>query len=649
MGRVKWRIMADWGGDGSFGGANADITGDALGFSLAHERDLGSEHIGAARLRLTLRNDGHRYSPPNAASPLSGSLAPGRGIWLRGAFPCDEFGGAAGAALGGRAPTFGAAYRWADPGGGFALASGGGARTAGAAAGARVATVDFAYPDASFGCDFTRGGGANHGGLALRYSDANNYLHLRATGAAIELRKVEAGRDAAVAAAPLRWDVGERRFIEAALHGDSIAVFVDGGRVLSARTGFNAGATRHGLRCAGAAAHRWHDFGGWASLFRGALDAIDPVQGGGARRCVVSASDEMGRMSAAVLYTYASAAFPQTSRDILAKILDYAGVDAAARRLDRGTELVPSMWSPPMWGVSAAECIRRLQDEEDGFVYVDGRGDWRLEGRGHRGEAPHATNRAVLTDSDDGVNPYFSALEWRSGGDNVENKVVMRFRDATNRGIKEVWALGETPYFDANETRDFLAESEDYDAVGGVLRPLPRTDYTANAQADGRGADLTAQVSASLPSSDYSGKGTMARVRFGAAPGYLTRLRLRSFNAMTYNAPTLAAAESAGSVAARGQRVKRIDAHWTRQAHVAQATAAHRLARRAQPRAALRVEVRGGSDANTMLALQAGLSDRVGARYAAMGVDGAFFVEGHRLEVGGGGSAVKRVLLLREA
>ena len=87
MTEVKWKMMVDWSGDGRFAGADDDITSATLGLSLRHMRDLKTEYMGAARLDIRLANSDHKYSPPNAASPLSGSLKPGRKLWLRAAFP----------------------------------------------------------------------------------------------------------------------------------------------------------------------------------------------------------------------------------------------------------------------------------------------------------------------------------------------------------------------------------------------------------------------------------------------------------------------------------------------------------------------------------------------------------------------------------
>ena len=235
MSEAKWKLMVDWSGDGRFAGEDDDITLHTLGLSLRHMRDLKTEYMDPARLDIRLANADHRYSPPNTASPLSGSLKPGRKVWLRAAFPCDEFGGRAGTSLAGRTPEYGNSFRWRTASNDFRIATGGGVQTDGAHAGRRVATMDFALADASFGCEYTRGSDATrHGGLTLRYVDAANFLYLRVTGGALELRKVEQEKDTLLTLAAFRWDAGDRRFIQVELHGDSIRVFVDRQQMITA-------------------------------------------------------------------------------------------------------------------------------------------------------------------------------------------------------------------------------------------------------------------------------------------------------------------------------------------------------------------------------------------------------------------------------
>ena len=353
MPQAKWLVKVDWNGDGDFSDANEDVTSEVLGLTLEHFRDLTSGHIEAARLELQLRNDNHKYSPPNASSPLSGNLKPGRKVWLRAAFPFDSFTDSGGKQLSTHTPDYDGTFSWSEHLQGFDVVPGGvGAQTDGIESnGDCVATMDFAEADLSLGCDFTRGTDAtDHGGLCFRYSNTSNYLYARVTGSAIEVRKVEAGSDSLVASALHTWASTTQKFLQVLLHGNAIRVFVNDTEVIDASSSFNATATRHGLFCDDEADHKWDAFGGWVSLFYGWVDSIHPRPRIGAQYCYLRALDEMERLTGTTLYMAPTSSFPQTSDEILGDILNYGDVDSSRRQLDTGVQLVPSLWSAPEWG-----------------------------------------------------------------------------------------------------------------------------------------------------------------------------------------------------------------------------------------------------------------------------------------------------------
>ena len=312
--------------------------------------------------------------------------------------------------------------------------------------------------------------------------------------------------------------------------------------------------------------------------------------------------------------------------------------------------LVPDTFSPAIWGVKALDEIHRLQDEEDGLVYVDGHGRWRLEARDHRDSGIHERTLATVTDSGGGTGPYFSDLVWDDGAGNVENMVFMRIRGYTNHGLRAAWTLAEKPAFRAFETKNFLAEGAGYDTLGGQLTPIPNLDYRANSRQDGSGDNLTAQVAVSYPdTATYNGKGTLVRVTFGATPGYLTLLQLRTLNAITYDDPVILRAEDADSRRSYGDRIRSIEARWTRESETALTSIRSRLERRKDPRTVLRLTVKNGSGPNLMLVLQRAVSDRLRVSYPDMGIDRAFFVEGRSITVSEGWTLVTGTLLLKAA
>ena len=226
----------------------------------------------------------------------------------------------------------------------------------------------------------------------------------------------------------------------------------------------------------------------------------------------------------------------------------------------------------------------------------------------------------------------------------------MRVRGYTNHGLRAAWTLAEKPGFRAFETKEFLTEAAGYDTLGGQLTPIPNLDYRANTSQDGSGDNLTGQIAVSYPdTATYNGKGTLVRVTFGSTPGYLTLLQLRTLNAITYDDPVILRADDAASRRSYGDRIRSIEARWTRESETALASIRSRLDRRKDPRTVLRLTLKNGSAANLVLVLQRAVSDRLRVSYPGMGIDRPFFVEGRSITVSEGWTLVTGTLLLKAA
>ena len=184
--------------------------------------------------------------------------------------------------------------------------------------------------------------------------------------------------------------------------------------------------------------------------------------------------------------------------------------------------------------------------------------------------------------------------------------------------------------------------------MGGQLTPVENTDYDANTLQDGTGTDISSELTVTHPNTaDFNGKGTLIRVAFGATAGYLTLLKLRTLNGITFDDPVLLLEEDATSKSTYGERLKTLEARWTREVDVALATIASRRDRKKDPKTVLNVVVPNGSKANLMLVLQRGFSDRVTVSYTDMGISEDFFIEGRTITVGEGWSVVTGKLLLQ--
>ena len=660
MPNLHWRIWVDWNDNGAWGESSGDyledITGDVLDLDWRWGQPVGNfsgpHRPQPAQLALALGNEDRRYTPGNAQSPLSDNLSTGRRVWAAFAWPLDNFAGTDGQDLHGRAVPLGdAAWVKVSTGpAGLSLSQGRAVPTAGA--GGAVYALDFGDADAHLGFVFRRSGNGSSG-AALRVLDQWDYLRVSFGSTATLLEDVTFGFPSVVRRGdPLI--AGRDYFIEIEMHGSSVHLYatdlsdgdmdrkeiLDGGG-----TAGNADATKHGIWHDGTAAatgDRWDDFGGWRSFFYGGLVRISPERDPELGQvCRVHAEDDLRLLERRPLYNL----FNQrllSSATIANGILTWAGFNANYRRLDPGRTLVAS--SPrPLWRISVAAALAALAEEENGRIYVDGRGYFRLEDADHRQSGPHAAARATLRDVS-GLDAHFSDLEWDEGSEDVENSVVFRYRLAVNQGAQEIWRLRDVPAIPAGESRDFLAESGSYDAVDGIRVPTANADYTANSRSDGDGDDLTNSITVTLPhvtggalaalSDDYAGRGTVVRVANGhaTATAYLTLLKLTANRAYLAPDPTSYQAENAASQAAHGLRGHTVNCRFIDHYEAAKAAADTRLSHRQLPRTQLALTIPAGSDNNLAQIVHRVLSDRIKVVSGNPVIDADFFIEGMELK-----------------
>ena len=156
MTRAEWRVCVDWNGDGDFGGPGEDVTGDVLGLTLDHSRDLLTDRTPAARLEMELRNGRPQVQPAQRQVAAGGQREAGAQAVGAGGVPVRRFFQYAGTRLAEHSPDYDDGFTWSEQSGGFEIGpTGVGTRTA-AGGGRCVATLDYGDADVSFGCDFTR-------------------------------------------------------------------------------------------------------------------------------------------------------------------------------------------------------------------------------------------------------------------------------------------------------------------------------------------------------------------------------------------------------------------------------------------------------------------------------------------------------------
>ena len=645
-----WRIWADWDADGVWGEANEDLTPDVTRLRWQWGRDLSSERAAPARLDLDLLNAGHQYSPPNAASPLADGLQAGRRLWAQFAYPYDDFSLENGLDPAGEKLPVGKEFSWAKQnlgGNGFQAVNGALQAVTGGFEDA-LYTVDLGDPDCCLGLHYRRGSDAG-GGLVLRLIDPFDYLRVRFAAGGTVLEHVVFGWPSHLRTGDALAE-GVNYFIEVELHGASIRLFatdLDAGSVERKEIldgGGNAGnltAPHHGLWHNGSAAtDHWSHFGGWRSFFYGRVESIVPNPGQGEKSCRLTARDDLRRLESLRLYNLVAGANLR-SGDLVNQVLTWAGFPAGSRQLDRGRVLL-SNGPRAVWRTTARQALDAVQEEEDGFLYIDGMGFLRLEDSGHRQAGPHTAPRATLRTAKDD-SPYLSGLTWEDGSEGLENQVGFRYRRLESQGLQEIWRLREVAAIPAGATREFLAESRAYDAVDRVRTPVAVTDYAANSAADGSGTDLTSSVTVTLVDREkFQGRGRLVRVVNGhaTATAYLTLLKLRADRAYAYSEPTIYQAGDAASQDAHGLRSREIDCRFIDNYAAARAGAEARLSRRKNRQPRLRLTLPNGDGKNLMQLVHRRLSDRVRVSYPDMGIDQDFYIEQMELEAVAGAGEV---------
>ncbi len=660
-----WRIWVDWNGnavwDESIGDYREDVTGDVLELGWRWGQPVnpsrGYDHPEPAELNLTLGNADRSYSPGNLDSPLAGKLAAGKSVWAAFSYPHDDFAGAVGTDLKGRAVATGEGQAWVKEAGsaaGLALRDGRARPTAGA--GGAIYTLDFGVADAQIGFIYRRSGNGVSG-LVLRFVNRWDYLRVRFGDSGTLLEDVTFGFPSTLRRGdPLL--TGRDYYVEIELHGSSVRLYAtdlfDGTmtRQEILDGGGNAGnltATRHGIWHDGsvaAAADRYGSFGGWRSFFYGSITRLTPEWDGDLGWvCRCTAQDALAALARRPLYNLVTGRNLSTGA-IANSILTWAGFDANSRHIDSGRTLVGTE-PRAVWQTGAGSALGALAEEENGRIYLDGLGYFRLEAAAHRQAAVHTASRGTLRDTSS-HGPYFSHLVWDEGIEGMENSVTFRYRVASDQGLQEIWRLGDVPAVPVGQSRDFLAESNTYAAIDSILTPEAATDYTAHSRSDGTGTDLTDSLTVSLPyvgdateassAKVYRGRGTVVRVTNGhaTATAWLTRLRLRAED--TYGAlePTSYRAENETSQTSYGLRPGVVECRYIDNYDAARQGAESRLTQRGSPGPRLALTIHNGSGKNVAEMVHRVLSDRVQVICGNPKLEDAFFIE--RMEL----SAVAR-------
>lgn len=238
-------------------------------------------------------------------------------------------------------------------------------------------------------------------------------------------------------------------------------------------------------------------------LFIGRIDMVEVEPSLDARLARIEALDEMAyllRESGPIFTPLTKAAAGDLEPDsggqgpftgeAIDAVLDEAGWPPPAGRLvDTGISEMDTYWAG---GVDALSALVALCEEEIGFIWTDGAGILQSEDRAHRFKGVHLTSQATYTDDPTGARRYENISPYGLGVETVFNAARGRARpregSAGDLWGKDLAFLGEVPALAPGESREFVLEWDN------PASDTTSTAMTANAEADGGGDDLTAQV-----------------------------------------------------------------------------------------------------------------------------------------------------------
>lgn len=204
----------------------------------------------------------------------------------------------------------------------------------------------------------------------------------------------------------------------------------------------------------------------------------------------------------------------QRSDQIIADILDSVGFSADQYVLDEGLNTIGYAYFSK--GKKAGLAIREICEAEEGVFFQDEQGLLRFQNRRKFSEAPY--NSVVWTIDNDDI------IDWQqTGSTKIINSCTVKAEPREVKASQEVWRDIVVEEIPANSSITVWANFDN--PVTSFEAVTSTTDYTANAQSDGGGADKTANLSVSATNFTTSSK--LILTNSDTSTIYVTFLRLR--------------------------------------------------------------------------------------------------------------------------
>lgn len=351
------------------------------------------------------------------------------------------------------------------------------------------------------------------------------------------------------------------------------------------------------------------------SLFAGFIRdfRVDPAQN--KRTVLFYCEDGMSRLRNQKIYT-------QVYEDILTgtaigHVLDAAGWPAGKRSIDAGQTTMDFWWA---WDEAALTAIRRLEETELGFAYIDEDGNFVFEDRHHKLKGAHLSSQATYYKDS---RPYHNFRYDRRVRD-VFNIASVDIAMYTKGSVAVLWTLDETPPLAPGETRTwrtaFAAAATD------LVSPVATTDYTANSQEGGGGDNFTGDVAVVM--TEYSKGSDIQVTNNGSQIAYITLLRQRG--KLLASTSKSIEAENATSQVDYDKRSYPVPGAWIPNLNVGKDYCDYIVQRYGSEMPTVKLRIWNGAAGDLTEMLTRKVSDRVTIRNDELGLNADFFVEGVR-------------------
>ncbi len=296
--------------------------------------------------------------------------------------------------------------------------------------------------------------------------------------------------------------------------------------------------------------------------------------------------------------------------------------------------------------VNVTKAMRKVEDTEIGFLHERKNAGIIFENRERRLASPHTVVQDVFSDNPGAGEITYGRITQGDPLKQIFNIFTTNIQNFTVDSVQDIWTHpnatasdADIPTIPAGESVIYVALADDaavYSTVSVWTTPASSTDYTANAQADGGGADMTSDVGIAVTK---TGEVMIITVTNNHATDtmYLTLLKARG-QPLKLDNPVLVFAEDATSQAKYGKRQFKVPAELVRDTVEGKDYVEELLSVYKDPRPLVTITVYGNTNDDHMRAmLMRSVSDRISivatANSTDLGISQDMFIESIRRSV----------------